>query len=211
MPKKPEPPTTHDWPPLHAMQLQLVLVLGTQPMPGQQLSPVLPPMPGINPPPIGALHARPAEAQVQLPAWQFGAFGVHVRPQPPQFAASVDVSMQVPPQQDWPAAQRVPVEPHTQLPPWQISPSAQALPSEPQLRGFVEVLTHWKRPPSFAHTSPGRHSAKSPHAHSGVLAPARMLHEIARSGSQRRPQPLQLLKGERGSIVLAGRPSTFGV
>jgi hypothetical protein len=36
-----------------------------------------------------------------------------------------------------------------------------------------------------------------------------VLHEMAVIGSHRRPQPLQWLNGERGSSLLAGRPSTL--
>lgn len=59
------------------------------------------------------------------------------------------------------------------------------------------------------HTSPAGQAWNSPHMQSGRISPGRMLHEIAVVGSQRRPQPLQLLNGERGSSVLDGRPSTF--
>jgi hypothetical protein len=204
---KPAPPTAQDSPAGQAMQPQLEALLATQPMPGQQLSPRLPPMP--NMPGTGSAQARPAPAHVQLPALQSGALPPHTVPHAPQFMGSDAVLMQVPPQHDCPAPQREPVEPHAQVPPEQTSPSAHALPSEPQFRGLVDRFTHWKRPPSFTQTSPSTHSPKSPHAHSGELAPARTLHEMARSGSHASPHPLQLLKGERGSVALVGRPSTF--
>ncbi len=96
--KIPEPPIWQVSSPVHAMQPQLASVFATQPMLPQQLSPGSPPIPNV--PGVGAVQARPAAAQVQVPELHSGALGVQLLPQAPQFTGSVCVSMQAPPQQD---------------------------------------------------------------------------------------------------------------
>lgn len=130
---------------VQAMHAQLVSLFATQPMPGQQDSPSEPPIPKM--PPIGAVHARPDAAQVQLPIEQSGAFGVQTVPQPPQLAGSAETSVQVPAQQAWPEPQAAPLLPHTHIPPTQLSPIAQRVPIAPQLFGSVEVVMQRNEPP----------------------------------------------------------------
>ncbi|HEY8535344.1 MAG TPA: hypothetical protein VIL25_02810 [Vicinamibacterales bacterium] len=103
-------------------------MLGTQPRPGQQLSPVEPP-PKI-PPGVGAWHTRPDSAQMQRPPTQLGAFGVQMLPHPPQFIESFMMSTHVPAQHAWPSLHCIPPQVHT--PPVQVSPGAQARPISPQ-------------------------------------------------------------------------------
>ncbi len=199
----PPPATTQVSPPVQASHAQLVSVFATQPTLGQQLSPGEPPIPRI--PAIGSAQARPDAAQTQLPAEQSGALAPHAIPQPPQFIPSDVVSVQVPAQQAWPAAQAAPELPQTHIPPTQDSPSAHALPIEPQFAGSVEVLTQSQLPPSDTQASPGRHWSKSPHMQRAIPAPLPgTLHALARSMSQAIPQPLQL--PNEGSV----RPSVPG-
>jgi len=76
---------------------------------------------------IRSTHGPPGQAQageephMQVPAAQSGAFTGQMVPQFPQFAESLDVSRQVPLQQDSVSPQPGPV-PHAQIPSAQLSP-----------------------------------------------------------------------------------------
>lgn len=130
MPRSP-PATWQVSSPVQASHAQLDVVFATH-VPAQQLSPGEASMKGGKPG-IGAAQAPPVP-QPQLPELQFGAFAPQTLPQPPQFIASEEVSMQVLLQQAWPAAQGPPV-PQPQTPMLHVSPSPHAFPIAPQFAG----------------------------------------------------------------------------
>jgi hypothetical protein len=154
--------------------------------PSQQLSPTAPIM--------GSSQAG-AEPQEQTPATQSGPLVPHSVPQPPQFAVSVWVSMQAPPQQVCPEGQAAPVLPQEQTPATQISSPGQTLPMAPQLLRSVWVFTQRKVPPSLTQLSPTMHCEKVPHTHWGAPPPT-AAQALARSASHSMPQPLQFMKDE---------------
>lgn len=188
---------------------QLLVSLATQ-LPEQQVSPRDPPgRPGMGGG-VGAAQAGPVP-QPQVPPLQLGALPPQAMPQPPQFAASLVMSTQAPPQQPWPLPQAAP-PPQEQEPPAQISPSAQRTGGSPHMVGSVEVFVQRQVPPSSAaQTSPGAHWGKSPQRQLGApLIPKGVVQALARVASQAIPQPLQLAKeeSERPSVPAAAERLT---
>ena len=147
-------------------------------------------------------HALPQEPQwltvtfvlMQVPLQQLSVDG-QTRPQAPQFATSLPLTLvHVPSQQDWVAPQAAPV-PHLHTPPTQLSPAlhagsqgtssvhvpdthvrspSQTMPHPPQLFGSVSVLMH--APPQ--HPVPAPQGSPPPH----LQAPSTQVSPAAHAG-----------------------------
>lgn len=111
--------------------------MGKQPTKGTHIARHSGPPSQVQAPSVHPFAVSESQAWPQEPQWlrvtfvlmhdplQQLSLGGQTRPQAPQFATSLEVFTQVPPQQAWPVEQAAPL-PHMQVPDTQLSPVLQA-------------------------------------------------------------------------------------